>query len=158
MDFFDESLNKILVEAYRNVLKLQEQSIKKNGNVQLTITEIHLIEAVGDIIITKMPTISDLAVALNITRPSTTVAVSKLEGKKYLLRSPCENDGRSVHVALTKKGMRVYTAHKEYHRQMIANLTAGLSEVDRHLLSNAFNNLNNFFKESLISNTTDEQD
>lgn len=155
MEYFDEALNRILVDAYHNVLKLQELSLKKESDITLSINEIHLIEAVGDISKSKQPTVSDIAAALGITRPSTTVAVTKLEGKKYLRRLPCENDGRAVHVVLTKKGVCVYNAHKEYHKKLTESITHGLSEVDRHLLANAFNNLNNFLKDSLADLTAE---
>ncbi len=47
MDEFSVALNDILVEAYYNILDFEEQAIKKDHRLKLSINEMHLIEAVG---------------------------------------------------------------------------------------------------------------
>ena len=92
MEDFSSTLNEILVEVYHNILKMEEQTLKNMGNVQLSINEMHLIESVGKKGDSGL-TVSELASALRITRPSATVAVNKLEKKGYVEKRNCENDG-----------------------------------------------------------------
>ena len=95
MDLFAEALNDILVKAYRNILRLEEQSLKTISDTSLSINEMHLIECVGKGK-EEGVTISNLASELCITRPSATIAVNKLEKKGYVKKINCQDDGRVV--------------------------------------------------------------
>ena len=107
-------LGKSLFKLYYKNIKLEEKSVKSEKNrFNLTINELHLIECIRNL--TKNnegPTISKIASELDITRPSTTVAVNKLESKKFVEKTGCPNDGRSVRVKLSSKGEKAYSFHK----------------------------------------------
>ena len=151
MDRFAESLNDILAEVYHNILKMEEQTLKNMGNLNLSINEMHLIECVG-----KGPesgvTVSEIACALDITRPSVTVAVNKLEKKGYVIKKSCENDGRVVRVLLTRRGKVVDSYHKFYHRNMVKEISGDFTEEEKDCLLRAVGKLNEFFKKSISEN------
>lgn len=76
----DNSLNQVLVETFRTILKVEEQMLRADGKLNLSISEIHLLEAVakaGD----GGATISEIAAALDIKLSTVTIAVNKLEKK-----------------------------------------------------------------------------
>lgn len=151
MDGFVVELNGILVEVYHNILRLEEQALKKNSKISLSISEMHLIECVGKGA-EKGRTVSELAVDLNITRPSATVAVNKLEKKGYVTKTNCENDGRVVRVRLTHEGEKIDAYHRYYHRNMVKEISSDLTEEEKSCLLKAIRRLNSYFKESIGEN------
>ena len=79
MDRFSDALNEMLVDIYQNVMRLEQQTIQKK-NISLSINEMHMIEQIGKGDDAGLP-VSEIAAKMNITRPSATVAVNKLEKK-----------------------------------------------------------------------------
>ena len=80
MDAFSFKLNDILVDTFNNILQYEEDLIKHSENIDLSIGEMHLIEAVGKKD-NNGKTISDLAQTQNVTLPSVTIAINKLVKK-----------------------------------------------------------------------------
>lgn len=151
MDEFSKALNDILVEAYYNILHFEEQAIKKNNRIHLSINEMHLIESIGKADKSGR-TISEIAEDLNITMPSVTIAVNKLVKKGHVEKMKCTNDGRVVRVRLTKLGNTINTYHQFYHRNMVKQLSESFSAEERECLMRAIVKLNEFFQKSLESN------
>ncbi len=148
MDLFSEHLNDILVDTFRSILKVEEQLIKSSGKIDLSISELHLIESVGknkD----KGKTISDIADDLNITLPSVTVAINKLVRKGYVQKVKCENDGRVVYVSLTKLGKKMDAVHQYFHITMVRSVTKDLLEEEKNAMLKGIVKLNDFFKKKL---------
>lgn len=151
MEAFVSELNRILIEVYHNILRLEEKALKASSKISLSISEMHLIECVGKWSDSGR-TVSELADDLNITRPSATVAVNKLQKKGYLIKQNCENDGRVVHVFLTHEGKKIDAYHRFYHRNMAKEISDGMSEDEKLCLLGAINKLNVFFKNSVGDN------
>ena len=103
LDAFSEALNNLLVDTYRSVLKVEEQMIKTMQGVDLNINELHMLESIGKSKEEGL-TISNIAHIMDITLPSVTVAINKLEKKGYIQKRRSNEDGRIVHVVLTKAG------------------------------------------------------
>ena len=93
MDAFAAELNTILVDTFRTIMKIEENTVRKMKNSDLTISEVHVLEAVGK---SGNPSVSDIAQELDISLPSVTVAINKLEKKGYVSKSRCAEDGRQV--------------------------------------------------------------
>lgn len=148
MDKFASKLNNLMVDTFRNVLKIEEYSLRKTGEVNLSISELHLIEAVAKNN-ENGKTISQIAQELSITLSSVTVAINKLQKKGYVEKIRNVLDKREVHVKLTKKGHRMEIAHKYFHEQMARSVSEGFSEEEKTLLLKCINRLNDFFKMKL---------
>ncbi|MDD3192423.1 MAG: MarR family transcriptional regulator [Oscillospiraceae bacterium] len=148
MDAFSVALNEILVDAYHNVLRVEEEALKKSGRIHLSIKEMHLIEAVG-----KGEelgrTVGEVATAMNITRPTATVAINKLEKRGYLEKQPDEEDGRTVRVTLTRSGKRIDHFHRLYHYNMVSKIVENLTDTEKDSLLKGILKLNEYLKESL---------
>ena len=148
MDQLSVALNEMLVEIFHNILRLEELTIKRAGNLNLTINEMHLIECVGKGGEEGL-TIGELAGGLKIKSPSVTVAAKKLEAKGYVRKVACEDDGRVVRIQLTREGRRVNAYHSEYHRIMVKSLSRDLTEQEKTVLLGAVKKLNAYFLESI---------
>ena len=148
MDAFAVALNEVLVDTYHNILQLEEETLKKSGRIHLSIKEMHLIEAVGkgeD----QGRTVSEIAAAMNITRPTATVAIGKLEKRGYLEKQPDDSDGRTVRVTLTRSGKRIDHFHRRYHSNMVTKIVEDLTEMEKDSLFRGIRKLNEFLKKSL---------
>ncbi len=145
MDMFEMQLNEILVDTFRTILTVEEQAVRITGRSDLSMSEMHLLEAVGkqhD----KSMTISDLAQELGIKLPSVTVAINKLVQKEYVEKKKYGNDGRMVFVTLTKLGYKTDCAHQYFHEQMVRNISKEMSEDEKTILLKGMNRLNSFFR------------
>ncbi len=67
-------------------------------------------------------TLSDLAKAEQVSRPTMTRLVQALEGDGYLTRTPDPIDGRVARVAATKRGLQVMRQGRERRVRMLATL------------------------------------
>ena len=148
MDAFSQELNDLLSDAFWSVLKIEEQAASMAAKGDLSISELHMLEAVSK---NDEPgrSISALAADLKITLSSVTIAVNKLVKKGYVEKIRSEQDGRQVFVKLTKLGRKVNAGHLYFHENMVRNVSEAMSEDEKEILVRAMKNLNKFFKRKL---------
>ena len=145
---FEEQLNEVIVDTYRSILRVEENILKRSDQTDLSISEIHMLEAVGkgkD----RRRTISELAEVLNITLPSETVAITKLMKKGYVEKVRGEEDGRIVYVSLTRQGRRIDSAHRYFHESMVRSIIRDMTESEMQALYKGVMKLDTFLKEQL---------
>ena len=145
---FEEQLNEVIVDTYRSILRVEENILKRSDQTDLSISEIHMLEAVGkgkD----RRRTISELAEVLNITLPSVTVAINKLMKKGYVEKVRGEEDGRIVYVSLTRQGRRIDSAHRYFHESMVRSIIRDMTESEMQALYIGVMKLDTFLKEQL---------
>lgn len=145
---FEEQLNQVIVDTYRSILRVEENILKRSDQTDLSISEIHMLEAVGkgkD----RRRTISELAEVLNITLPSVTVAINKLMKKGYVEKVRGEEDGRIVYVSLTRQGRRIDSAHRYFHESMVRSIIRDMTESEMQALYKGVMKLDTFLKEQL---------
>lgn len=137
-------LNELLVELFNDILEMEQGAIKEAGLDDLSITEVHTIEAIG---MYSEKTMSEVASTLKITVGTLTTAINKLIKKGYVQRKRIEEDRRVVIIQLTKPGKVVYRVHQKFHSNMIRTTIDGLSEDEERILISSLEKLNVFFKE-----------
>ena len=128
MDIFETELNKLLVDTYRSIERIEESAIKNSKTIDLSISEMHLLDETA-----KHEcgiTIGNIAKAFNITLPSVTIAISKLEKKGYVEKVKRDGDGRKVYVKLTRLGEKTGAAHRFFHEQMVRNISQIFSQSE----------------------------
>lgn len=138
-----ELLNKLLVQLFNDILHIEENSLKNIDLMDLSMTEIHTIEAVG---IKDAKTMGEIAHDLRITVGTLSAAITKLIKKGYVERKRTEEDRRVVLVSLTSKGENIYREHQVFHEEMITSMLGNFSE-EEYILAIALEKLNNFFEE-----------
>jgi len=149
MDSFSEKLNKSILQMYKDVVNLEDNAQKNlNFRIKLSISEIHFLEAVGACG-KKGRTISELADALGVSKPSVTVAVTKLEKKGFVTKFHNQADGRSVQVILTHEGSKISAYYQYFRRRMVKKIINGLTDQEKEYLVRAFQKINVYFEESL---------
>lgn len=146
MDLFSIELNEMLVNTYRAVLSIEEAMLKDLSSGRLSISEMHMIESIGKNK-EKGMSITDIAQQMDITLPSVTMAIKKLEKKGFVTKEKNANDGRMVFVKLTREGVRADIAHRYFHRQMIKAIGKTIPDHEKEVLLKCLQSLNAFFKE-----------
>lgn len=136
-------VNELLVDIFNDILKVEHKAIESFAGNSLTMSEMHIIEAVG-----KNPSLqmSDIARKLRITLPTLTVSVQRLEEKGYITRQRFGADRRKVAVALTASGQQAYERHAEFHNKMVDALFVGLNVDKMPVLMDSMSLLRDFFK------------
>ena len=76
-------LNKILSQLFSNVIKVEETVMKKSKAHNLSVTEIHTLEAIGK---GEPKTMTHVAETLKINVSTLTAAINKLVTKGYVNR------------------------------------------------------------------------
>lgn len=145
MDQFCKELNVFFVESFNSILKLEEDVIRASGTNHLTISELHMLEAIGKCT-PEENTVSTVAAQLGITMSSVTIGVNKLIQKGYAQKSKNQKDGRSVHLHLTESGQRMEALHRGFHERMVEAIARELSAQEQQLMSHVMGKLADFFR------------
>lgn len=145
-DDYSRELSDLLVDSFDLVNKIEKNRLKGVKNIELTISELHVIESIGKEI--DGISVREIASVLDITMPSVTVATRKLEEKGMVTKTKDPNDKRVVRVMLTPIGRKVYMAHEYFHQRMIRSILVHLKEEDKPTFMNAIRNLHRFFEDN----------
>lgn len=148
MPAFEDSLNTLLLDIYRDLDMLEEKMLNAS-KMNLSISEIHMLEAVENAGADSVATISDLSEYLAISLPSVTLSINKLVTKGYVTRQKSTVDGRVVLVALTAKGRKAERAHRYFHRSMVREITAELNDAEKASLMQGVAKLDGFLKKNI---------
>ena len=135
--------NELLVDIFNDILVIGQRAIMKSEFKDLSITEIHTIEAIG---MYEVRTMSEVAADLKITVGTLTTAINNLVKKGYVERKRTEEDRRVVLIQLTKRGKLAYRIHEKFHKDMVKETVDGFSEGEEVVLVTALEKLNSFFK------------
>ena len=140
-------VNELLVETFNDILQIEQKALKEGILKDLSITEIHTIDAIG---MYEYRTMTEVAQELKITLGTLTAAINKLLRKGYVDRKRGEEDRRSVMIALTRKGKLAFRIHDQFHSEMVKATIDGLNEEEEEILIKSLAKLNIFFKEKYI--------
>ena len=136
-------LNELLVNVYDDIEEIETKSLRSGAFKDLSITEIHTIEAIG---LTGEKSMSEIAADLNITTGTLTTAIDKLIKKGYVVRNRSDADRRIVYIALTKRGKLAYRIHESFHYKMVRSVITDLTEEEVQALIKGLNSLNVYLK------------
>lgn len=137
-------LNMLLVRQFNDILKIEGKVLKDGEFNDLSVTEMHIIEAIG---VERELTMSEVANELDITVGTLTTAINKLIKKEYVERRRIEEDRRVVLIKLTEKGIKAYHSHAAFHEDMIKGVILELDENEERILIESLKKLTNFFEE-----------
>ncbi|MBS5114706.1 MAG: MarR family transcriptional regulator [Erysipelotrichaceae bacterium] len=107
-----DSITSLLVDCVNIAYDLQSQQLKCTKFDFLSISELHVLEAIA---LEKEATMTNVANRLLITVGSLTTAINKLILKGVVERSRHEEDHRIVILKLTKSGQEALVLHQEIH-------------------------------------------
>ncbi|MBS4960238.1 MAG: MarR family transcriptional regulator [Clostridiales bacterium] len=136
------------MELYNDIRTIEENALKKGHFSNVSLTEIHTVEAIG---MYETRSMSEVAKILGITTGTLTVAVNKLVKKQYVQRIKSDRDRRVVLLKLTKEGRLLYRVHQKFHIDLIRASVEGVSEEERETLERALERLHAYMMENYIN-------
>lgn len=140
----NQTLNELLVELFHDIMTIEEKSIRKGPFKDVTVNDLHVIEAIGT---EKSKNMSTVAKALGVTMGTLTISVNALVKKGFVERVRSEEDRRVVLISLTEWGKKAYKNHQEFHSDMIQSIVGQLDEDEKKIFQKSLEKLNWFFKE-----------
>ncbi len=146
-----EKLNGFFVTAFNEILAWEDQSLRKIGKSDISVREMHIIEAVSILEKENMNTMANTAKILSVSPGSLTTAVNALVKKGYIKRCHDENDRRRVLVSLTETGDYVNEKHKQFHDEMVEFISEILTEQEMETVLKALNSLTDFFMQKVTA-------
>ena len=135
-------VNELLVKIFNEILQIEEKTLKSGYFSDLSVREMHTIEAIGS---KSKRMMSEVAQDLGITVGTLTTSINRLIKKGYVERSRIEEDRRVVLVELTKKGKVANRLHERFHNEMVKEMMDGLLDDEKEVLIRSLNKLNNYF-------------
>lgn len=96
-------------------MKIQNDYIKNSEFPELSMNEMHVIEAASK---EQFPTMGNVAKRLKITVGSLTTSVKSICRKGFLTKEKSSIDQRMTFLRITDKGYRALEVHNEFHRQL----------------------------------------
>ena len=148
MDALGNELKRLLVGTYRTAGKIEQIMLEDLSGGRLSLSEMRAIECVGNGR-QKGRTVTEISQELDITPPSVTAMMKRLETKGYVVRQRGTADGRQVHIHLTDAGNHAYIGYLFVQRRMINAVRESLRGADVPVLLRSLNSLNDFFSEKL---------
>ena len=122
--------------------------MKNSEFTNLSITEIHTIDAIGK---EGNRTMGEIAHDLRITVGTLTTAINRLIKKGYVERKRIEEDRRVVLVNLTEKGEEVFNIHSIFHKDMIDTILETFKSEDLETLTKLLYKISTFFEKKYES-------
>ncbi|MGY3766080.1 MarR family winged helix-turn-helix transcriptional regulator [Vagococcus vulneris] len=137
-------INTQLVRVFNDILTIEETELKKGDFNDISIKEMHTIEAIG---MSGSKTTGEVAKDLSITVGTLTVAINNLVKKGYVDRVRSDHDRRVVMLKLTNRGKLFYRSHQKFHRHMVDAALENMSEDEKNALTQGLQSLHNFLKQ-----------
>jgi len=135
-------VNELLVDIFNRILAIEGESLKQK-DIKLSMSEIHVLEAVTKV---AEPTMTNIAKKLGITVGSLTVSVNTLYQKGFLSRERDSEDRRKVVIGLLPKAEEVMEIHNDFHNDMINSIFQDLKIEEDELLISSLEKLSSYFK------------
>lgn len=134
-------VNDYLVMIFNEVLTIEEEVISRSDFSDLSIKEMHTIEAIG---LSRDLSSQEVAKKLNITPGTLTVSIQNLSKKGYVQRVKSQSDRRVVKLVLTQRGKLIYRLHRKFHMRMVEEALTGFDPEEADVLIRGLRNLHEF--------------
>ncbi len=137
-----EVINNLLVVLFNNILTIEERALRRGEFKNMTLNELHVIEAIG---IGNPKNMSQISADIGVTMGTLTTAMNTLIRKGYVTRKKAVEDKRVVLAELTESGKRAFEHHQAFHEEMVTFTMEGLEEPEMDVLVNTLSKLTLYF-------------
>ena len=141
-----EQINNFLVTVFNEVLRTEEASLKTSKTHDLSIGEMHVIEAVCNAEKTQNNTSSSIANSQRITAGTLTTTINTLEKKGYVLRKQDSRDKRVVRISPTEKGETANEIHSSFHHKMVNSIMSAMNPEELSMFVKGLDAVQKFFE------------
>ncbi|MCR5200940.1 MAG: MarR family transcriptional regulator [Saccharofermentans sp.] len=127
----EQNMAETLVSIFEKVLVAEEKSLQKGYFSNLSLAEMHTLDAIGPY---ESRTMTETAQILGITVGTLTVSVDRLVKKGFVERRRDEGDRRVVRISLTRDGKLAARMHGKFHKVLAKHILEPYTEDEQELL------------------------
>ena len=117
-------MEEIIAKLSAYMSRMEEEAKEQFNFKDLTLTQMHYLEMISEL---QNPNLTELAVAMKLTKPTITVLVDKLIEKELVYKVQSDADRRSTHLHLTERGKLINQMHEYAHRRMVEEIEKKIS-------------------------------
>lgn len=150
----EQELGKLLARVFENVVMTEEKSLQKGYFSDLSIAEMHTLDAIGPY---DARTMSETAQSLGVTTGTLTVSIDRLVRKGYVIRKRDEHDRRIVRISLTRDGKVACRMHSKFHAVLARHILEPYSAYEKGMLINMVSEIDGFL-DTQLARYDDEDD
>lgn len=126
-------MEEIIAKLSAYMSRMEEEAKEQFNFKDLTLTQMHYLEMINEL---KNPNLTELAVAMKLTKPTITVLVDKLIEKELVYKVQSDADRRSTHLHLTERGKLINQMHEYAHRRIVEQIEKKIDEEEMAQLIN----------------------
>lgn len=123
----NEILTRVVALLTARFADAQIEGAREAGFADLSMRQFIYLDLIGRL---SNPTPTELARALQVSKPTVSVAINHLEEAGYVRKVQSDEDRRSYHLHLSEKGEQFSRAHANVHRAIAQMITTGLDEAE----------------------------
>jgi len=139
-------LNDYFLHSALHMMSLEEQCLRKICAEDLSIRELHVIEAVSVLQGQHKNTMAEIARYLHLSPASLTTAVNTLVRKGYLIRDYSPTDRRVIFVETTEKGVEANRKYLDFVRDMLWYISRDIDEQTSDAMLEALMKLSEYLE------------
>ena len=121
------NIEEIIERLSQSMERYESETFRNSALSNLTPAQIHYIDSIYHL---EKPRVSELASYLNVSKPTVTFAVDKMEKQKYVKKIQSDEDRRAYFIHLTAKGMELAELHDEIHKGYASFFRRSLSKKE----------------------------
>ena len=107
------NIEEIIEKLSQSMERYETETFNNSRLSNLTPTQVHYLDTISHL---TNPKISELASFLNVSKPTVTFAINKMEKQGYVKKMQSEEDRRFFSVRLTSKGKELAKLHDDIHK------------------------------------------
>ncbi len=106
-------IEEIIEQLSQSMERYETETFNNSPLSNLTPTQVHYLDAIFHL---EDPKISELASYLNVSKPTVTFALNKMENQGLVIKTQSDEDRRFFSIRLTPKGKELAKFHDEIHK------------------------------------------
>jgi len=106
-------IEELIEKLSQSMERFETQTFKNSSLSNLTSTQVFYLDAIFQL---KNPNLSELASYLNVSKPTVTFAINKMESQGYVKKTQSNEDRRFFSLHLTSKGNKLAKVHDAIHK------------------------------------------
>lgn len=127
-----EKIVSVLSKLSNSLAEMEELARVESNLKELTISQMHYLEVISQL---SNPNVTELATEMQLSKPTVTVALEKLLQKGFVSKVVSDEDRRSSHLHLTKKGMQINQMHEKAHTRFAELMAESLEPAELEQLT-----------------------
>jgi DNA-binding MarR family transcriptional regulator len=122
----------VLSKLSNSLAEMEELAREQSNLKELTVSQMHYLEIISQL---TNPNVTELATEMQLSKPTVTVALDKLIQKGFVDKVQSDEDRRSSHLHLTKKGMQINQTHEYAHTRFAELMAESLEPTELEQLT-----------------------